>query len=449
MTMGLILMIVLGMMGDRGRALAADTVDEEALFSGEGALIESDASLRQDVSKSLDKESVTFSGRVAVRGLYHMSREWLYEKGSFDTNQLSNTSEGDFFLDVRLKNGVKGYVNAAIETTAQESMFFKGNGIGTPSEQTSKTATDDGWGNDTKEGVKEFFIDANAGRKAYFRIGKQVLKWGRTYFWNPTDFINIEKRDFLDMNRYREGVYGARLHVPFGSRRNIYFFTNFSSADNTDGVAMAGKYEWLIKNTEVSLSSWRKSGSGRAFGFDFSTTLFGMFVNSETSFYHQDEFRSIKGRGDKAVLKKEKNQDSIRVSAGVTKTFDYDLKDRISFTYELFYNGAGYDENIFTDEKATLLLLLNDLYEPNHHGKYYSALFGAINKYPLPDMTMNLNIISNMGDGSFVIVPGFSYEPVDHFILWLNLDIFAGPENAEYTFMNNGIAWDFALEIQF
>ena len=29
--------------------------------------------------------------------------------------------------------------------------------------------------------------------KIYFRTGKQVLKWGRSYFWNPTDLINVEK----------------------------------------------------------------------------------------------------------------------------------------------------------------------------------------------------------------------------------------------------------------
>lgn len=431
-----------------GGASWAEEVDEASLFSGEEGLIESEGSLQQNLSNTFEKESVTFSGRVMARGVYHMSREWLYEEGRFDTNQLSNASEGDFFIDVRLKNGVKGYVNVAIETIAQEPQPFLGAGVETESESESFRETE-AWGSDTEERVKEFFIDANAGRKAYFRIGKQVLKWGRTYFWNPTDFINIEKREFLDMNRYREGVYGARLHVPFGSQQNLYLFTNFSSANNMDGVAMAGKYEFLIRNTELAFSAWHKSRTGNAVGFDFSTTLLGIYVNSETSFHHQDESVSIEGAWDHAALRKEKNKDAWRMSLGLTKTFDYELSDRITFTYECFYNGGGYEENLFNDAAATALLLLNDLYEPNHHGVYYSALFGSINKYPIPDMILNLNILSNMDDGSFVIVPGFSYEPVDHFIVSFNLDIFAGPENAEYTFLNTGVACDLSVEILF
>lgn len=439
------------------RVAWAQDIDENELFSNDSSLIESNEHLEQDVGKSFDKESVAFSGRLMTRGVYYMSRSWLYEKGSSDTNQLSNTSEGDFFIDARLKNGVKGFVNISIETIGHEFDPLKAMG-----EETSDTEDPE---SDMKETAKEFFIDANIERKAYFRIGKQVLKWGRTYFWNATDFINIEKRDFLDMNRYREGVYGTRVHLPFGSQKNIYLFMNFSSAEDTDDVALAAKYEFLIKNSEFSLSAWNKRGTGNAVGFDFSTNLFGMYVNSEACLYHQDTYFRIVGKGDALALKEEKNKESVRLSFGFTKMFDYELSDRISLTYEFFYNGTGYEENVFDDvasayEKyvsddvsdAELSLfneLYNELYEPNYHGKYYSAFFGSINKYPIPDMTVNLNILSNMSDGSFVIVPGFSYEPVDHFTVSFNLDFFGGPENTEYTFMNSGIACDLLIELQF
>ncbi|MBU0994178.1 MAG: hypothetical protein KJ737_16940 [Proteobacteria bacterium] len=423
----------------------AQDIDENALFSSDNTLMESSKSLEEDVGQIFEKEGVSFSGRLIARGVYSISREYLRD-GGFDTNQLINTSEGDFFVDVRLKNGVKGFVNYAIENMAQDNGSFTTpyNGMtpdADPAEDTSEFQMEDT--------TKEFFIDANANRKVYFRIGKQVLKWGRTYFWNPTDFINIEKRNFLDMNRYREGVYGTKIQIPFGSQKNLYAFINFTSSDNLNDTGYALKYEFLINSTELSFSSWRKNDTGYAWGFDVSTNLMGFDLNSEVSLYHQYNHLFIEVDGDKADLINEKDEESVRLSFGITRTFDYEINDQISLTYEFFYNENGYDENIFDNMNAVILLIANDLYEPNTHGKYYSALFGSIYKYPTPDMTLTMSILSNLSDGSAIIVPGFTYEPVDHFTLAFNMNCFTGPEKAEYTIQGSAMAWDLSVELEF
>ena len=51
---------------------------------------------------------------------------------------------------------------------------------------------------DTTLLIKEVFVDFNLANTVYFRAGKQVLKWGTGYFWNPTDLINIEHRSFTN-----------------------------------------------------------------------------------------------------------------------------------------------------------------------------------------------------------------------------------------------------------
>lgn len=427
-----------------GTVVFSEDIDEDALFSGDDTFIESGQNLKEDVDLFLEKESMAFSGRLLARGIFAMNRDWLLEDGDWDENALSNYSEADFFLDVRLKKGVKGFVNLGIENAAQDQAYL----VSDPGADPEEEAEDD-----FEETLKEFFIDANANRKVYFRIGKQVLKWGRTYFWNPTDFINIEKREFLDMYRYREGVYGARVHVPFGARQNIYMFMNCSEADNADDVGAAFKYEFLIKNTEASFSSYIKRHVGHAFGVDISYRLLGVDVNSEVSFFNEDHHLYVDIMDGSPLIMEDEDKGSLRLSIGIAKTFDYKLNDRISLIYEFFYNEAGYDKNIFKNDAAVLLLFFNDedeiLYEPNYHGRFYSALFFSIDKYPVPDMMINLSALNNMSDRSFVLVPGLSYSPVDHFTLTFNINIFAGPEKAEYTYEGTAVAADLSVEIEF
>ncbi len=62
--------------------------------------------------------------------------------------------------------------------------------------------------------LKEFFADGNYKYKVYVRFGKQNLKWGRGYLWNPTDLISQDRKDFGDMDARREGVYGLKMHIP-------------------------------------------------------------------------------------------------------------------------------------------------------------------------------------------------------------------------------------------
>jgi hypothetical protein len=72
---------------------------------------------------------------------------------------------------------VEGDYYPALDETAKNSQ-----GI-----DTNSTETNSGY---YSGGIKEFFIDTNLRQKVYFRMGKQVLKWGQGYFWNPSDLLH-------------------------------------------------------------------------------------------------------------------------------------------------------------------------------------------------------------------------------------------------------------------
>jgi hypothetical protein len=406
----------------------ATEIDENLLFSDENTTVDSSQVLSDSLTEEFEKESVTFSGSIMSRGMYLMHRNWLNSKSNIGQNQLLYFNEADFFLDIRLKKQTKAFINFSIISNTRE---------------TSSSS------NILDNAIKEFFIDTNINKAVYIRAGKQVLQWGRTYFWNPTDFINIEKPDFFDMGRYRQGVYGTKVHIPFGTSKNIYLFCNTQSADNLDQLAFAGKYEFLLNNSELAFSAWKKIGSGPAYGFDFSTNLFNIDVSGEASLIYERGRERITVDNNSASLKSTLNRWRSQASISFMKTFNWELSDRISLIGEFFYNEKGYNENIFNLPAAKDLLLNNNLYEANYYGKYYGALFASINKFPLTDTTLNFNAISNISDTSYVFITGLNYEPVDHFTISTNLNWFGGPPAAEYTYLGYGLAADIFTTIIF
>ncbi len=42
------------------------------------------------------------------------------------------------------------------------------------------------------------------------------------------------------------------------------------------------------------------------------------------------------------------------------------------------------------------------------NGQFYAALFGSVSKFLLSDMTLNVNVISNLTDSSWLLKPGIS-----------------------------------------
>src|SRR5262249_42740727 len=84
------------------------------------------------------------------------------------------------------------------------------------------------------------------------RAGKQVLVWGRGFFWNPSDVINTELRSATDAFQFREGTYGLRAHVPIGTVFNFYSFTGVGKSTRTEDILQAFKAEVTVGRAEIA-----------------------------------------------------------------------------------------------------------------------------------------------------------------------------------------------------
>jgi hypothetical protein len=407
------------------RAAAADsarqskTEDEDSLF-GNGNMVDSRKVVNDEVDAKLKQNRLGLTGEL----------EAIYRRKQYESNWLGVTGDrtieikklyGDLYFDGRLKNGFRTFLSLEGEydpdTEAQD------------------------WS------VKELFFDASWGKRIFIRSGKQVLVWGRNYFWNPTDLVNIEQKDFLNLDVLREGVYGLKFQIPAGVRRNTYFFINLDDLikklrDNTDGneistddLSLALKYEFLIGNTEMSFSAWTKPGFKPVFGYDFSGKI------GKTNLY--GEISSSRGRRklmdyDTLGVREEDGGWEPQVSLGFTRSFRHkDIDERISLIGEVYYNAEGYERNILQqiDAKGTLSqkgFYVTNIYQPYRNSQYYVALFGTVRKFLLPKLTLICNSLINPVDCSGVITPGITFAPEGaSFSIYFNINEKFGASNTE------------------
>jgi hypothetical protein len=416
-----------------------DLFNVDDLFSSDDFLVEEETVVSADVGAELKAKRVEVTGQVSSSMAYSLSSpadHWQNDGAAAtgEEHNLGNRIGADFFVDIRLQDGVKsflgleiGYPLASVENE------------GAPASSSTMNLQ-----------LNEFFIDTNWNNRVYFRTGKQVLKWGRSYYWNPTDLINIEKKDFSDLDKAREGTYGVKAHLPFGAAKNIYFFLGMDEVAAPQDVSLAGKYEFLVGGTELAFSAWTKKGFKPVYGFDLSSRLFDLDVRGEMSLASRQRLdpNSLGGyRAEEELIPK--------VSVGFTKKFDHgEIDDRISVTGEFYYNQAGYDVNIFEIQQTAPVeakkFFLDKYYEPFMTNKYYVAFFTSVNKFIRSELTFNLNGIMNLVDNSALLTTGVSYRPaLADYAIDLNLKAGLGDRYSEATLMGEKFSLALGMNLLF
>ncbi|MDD2805109.1 MAG: hypothetical protein PHV33_06105 [Elusimicrobiales bacterium] len=393
-------------------AFAEDAASELEMF-GTPELVTQAASTE---TARAEKKTLGFSGSVTS-----VMEDAVY--GSSDS--LNTYILGNLLLDARLKNGVKAFAN--LET----SYYPK-------TRQTTST-------------LRELFVDFNLGDRVYFRTGKQVLQWGRCYLWNPTDLVNIEKIPFVPKVGSREGAYGLKLHVPFGTAYNIYGFLDTGSAAAGRELAGALKFELLAGRTEMAFSGWTKRNRNPVFGYDVSSRLGDVDIAGEVSAAGRDNGRYIRDNNGTLETFKKGTDWPLKAAVNFSKGFRLgNFNDRLTVTSEFFYNQSGYVKTPFRDKKLYafsgplssvlpagtkgLYLLGNGLYDSNYLGRHYGALFTSVSRFIITDLTLNTNYIHNFNDSTGALSAGVTYKNLNDFNAGCLLLAPLGPADGEYTF---------------
>ncbi len=433
--------------------LFGEEINEDSLFGNEN-VIEKATILTENPT---EKESIALSGRVGSTFFYSFSRDYIEKKAGSESNIFAYSVDGDLFFDVRLKKGYKFFTD----------LWFLSQNGGTEILRTFYDPFTDSYKifyetNEVVLKVKEVFLDYNFSHIIYLRVGKQFLKWGTTYFWNPVDVINREKRSFTDLEATREGVWGIKLHIPYKTLFNFYSFIDFSDVKKIEDSALATKLEFLFANTEVGLYGWFKKDFYSVYGFDISTRIFDIDIKGEGSFsygdnrkYLKEEISNFNIMGNEISVtnyssKTIENEIVYRLSLNLYKGFEFlDKKDRITIMLEMFYNNRGYEINIFDNEMKKNFVIYNNLYVPNEYGSFYTLLMlGYIDLF-ISDLNFSINHLMNWSDYSSQLSVTFTYSPVDNVSLSLSMYGFIGEEDGEYTYLKMPVAINVGFEMRF
>ncbi|MCU0848622.1 MAG: hypothetical protein MUD12_12115 [Spirochaetes bacterium] len=452
---------------------------EDEIFSEENTVTPSEKIKDDNISGAVDKKSLSFNGFLNSRNSY------LYRRGSvlrqtdvIDNNDFLSYFQGDFALDARLVRGIKGYVNFSAD--CYPAGLPKSQGFQVPvsylgysalltrsnmlvSDKTSSYYS-----------INEMFIDVNFDKAVYFRAGKQTLKWGTGILWTPTDLINIEKKNILDSSQVRQGTYGLKIHVPFGTAANLYSFVNMQKVSHANDIGGAVKLEVLLKNTEVSVSAVAKNRTVPVYGCDFTSRLFLVDVHGEACMSYGDNARKMRefpwylyattqtgAQAIEMIYLNPGTHTSLdyrvsgrwipKASLGFGKGFDVkDIKDRVRIDFEFFYNGSGYLRNMFDiDAMNTGYFLSRGLYTPNYYSRYYGGAFITVKQIFIEEISAGLNYIINMCDKSSVVSGLISYSPVYDLSLNLMVNGFIGRRNREYTVLGNYLTTELSVKLVF
>lgn len=391
---------------------------DEEIFAEELSIEDLNNMVSEEVDQELKKQHFGISGQINTESIfshYETQEDWL---GNSTNDGILNKITTDLFFDFRWKGGVKSFICLGTELYPEGAVI----NVGSEDKEYHDFS------------VKECFTDVNWNNQVYFRFGKQLLKWGRSYFWNPTDLVNINKKDFYNMDKNREGATGMKVHIPQGVKRNIYFFTSMEDIECLKDISLAGKYEWLVDGSEMSLSVWYKNGYHPVFGYDISTRIGKVNCYAEVGLFYGPDYKRLKYDDKTEEFQWSSVADWYpQISMGFTYYWDYrEIKDRISLIGEFYYNQAGYDKNIYrliNDNAASSQLLtlkqqyFSEEYQAFMNNKYYGAFFCTVNKFIIPELTFKTNVIINLVDYSSALITGVNYKPTlkDFYI---NFDVY-------------------------
>ncbi|MBF0376962.1 MAG: hypothetical protein HQK72_05720 [Desulfamplus sp.] len=431
-------------------------INEGELFSNPTTVIDSETDKNQHIEDSNNQKQSLEAEQNRIHfgisgEIQHVTNWSIKQKNHLEYQKRSDINpyiDGVMFIDVRLPDNIKAFANI-------EAVYNTDN---------SNAEAD--------YEMKELFVDFNINKAIYFRTGKQVLQWGRCYLFNPTDLINVEKKTFTEKIGSREGTRGIKAHIPFGTDMNMYGFINttetdeYFKIDQFQKISGAYKIEFLVENTEMAFSIWGKEDAHTVYGYDFSTKILGIDIQGELSASYGDNTDKLVEQNGTLYAIKEEDKWITKAAIDLGKAFDFNEQpDKIQVNLELFYNGAGYEENVFEDNNIymfdspvaitsefginqaseinvpaglkSLYLIGNGLYEPNYYSPYYAAIFTTVNKFFTSDFSLKANLISNIKQDSFIFTTGIDYQNINDFNAGISINRYFGATDSEYTFLKN------------
>ncbi len=392
---------------------ADDDAREEEMF-GQEESTEQAPTFAEQLRETDD--TLTIGGKMYMRLHYT-----IYDHGSLDDYRLQSPNLFQLYLDGRPHERLRAFVRGR--------MLF---------DFTVEPGDQDLFGQEQDHldlFLDQLWLKFDMAETVYVTVGRQPIRWGSGRFWNPTDFLNRQRKDPLAIFDERLGVSAVKLHLPLESQGwNFYAVANLEGASSLNDVGAAVRAEMLFAQTELALSASYRKDDPYQIGLDISTAL-GLFdLRAEAALIHQQKNLFWRGSfdpliGDVPVAYSRKDDWIPQIAAGAELSLLVSEQDSLIMGLEYFYNDAG-----VTDTKLYPWLAINGSMIPFYLGRQYISAYLML---PQPgdwnDTTFLLSGIANLSDGTGTLRFDYRVLLLTHLELAAFVTVFTG-DQGEFHF---------------
>lgn len=423
-------------------ALAEEGFDESSFFQDTAKSASSSTIVKTD---SVVPLATAAGARVSFSGDLFAVGQASWRRGGLDTSSSAGSMlVGDATIEARLSTGSKALAIFEVD----------------------QDVTHDS----TSMHVREIFVDGNMGGVVWMRAGKQVLQWGRGVLWTPTDLVNVEGKTLVPRAGSREGASGVRLQVPVGKSANLYGFVSLAHVDAFDSLSAAWRAEAAVGPAEIAVSGWHKQNAPTALGLDGSTGVLGWDVQAGAVWLSGDMSpRPVVDANNQWNLVRDDSRQQVRAGGGVGRAFTVlGVPDRLRLDVEGFWQSDAIGADVLKDRASrawapayqstptivqiagtTLpvssptrssneagFMLAHGLYVPNQLSWGYIAGMASLQKFVIQDLTLTVQALGNLEDGSGLGTAALSWQSFRGFSLALTGYWFWGGKTDEETFLS-------------
>jgi len=394
------------------------------------------------------EESYTFDPGETEKKPYHVGGYIEFKPILFGLDRESAFYKLRFFSDPRGQNLLEANGRIQLEGSYEKNIF----------RIYAKTNTDlkaSYSGESERSTFYELYGSVKPLSNLKFDVGKKTMKWGKGYAWNPVAFVDRPK-DPDEPEQAMEGYILATADYikSFEGPLKTFSFTPVllpvydhvnSDFGNNNNLNIAGRFYFLLYDTDIDLMFMTGGSRPDRFGFDFSRNITTNFeVHGELAYVRNAPKNVLDANGNRHQTEGE----AISYLIGVRHLTSFDLTTII----EYYHNGAGFS----SDEMKNYYGIINKGYDAYRSTGNTTLLgnalqmaeggYGRVNvmtdylyvrlsqKEPFDILyfTPALMGMMNLRDGSFSLTPELLYTGFTNWEFRFRTGIIIGARDTEY-----------------
>jgi hypothetical protein len=290
--------------------------------------------------------------------------------------------------------------------------------------------------------LNEAYISVTPADWLIFNLGKERIKWGTAFFYNPSDFINPPK-DPVDNTEEKRGVYLAKATILtnwFSLSQIVVMYDDLASFGYGTKLSSSA----LVPQTDLNLVFYYSRNALVNLGFSFETTPFvDIPVLADLAFMGEAGFAERSGRkiADESGLSVQQRPDRAdfykNISAGVRYTIP---ELNTTLIAEYLYLDDGYSHAEITKLVDNALILVNQLpIEPGRMSRHtlfisvYQPQFSSRFNPFTDTLSFTGTFFINLEDASFFVSGTLESGFIENVAISILAGAFVGGDKTEYN----------------